>query len=399
MAGNMLDTSLPITTENDLLRPTIARLWRDSNWDVKRNIAPKWGSVMGDVFLGVQDDPMHGKVAIRILHPSHFTEVDKDGYGNIKAYTIEQKRTDPDNQLREVTYREEVWREGDDVVYELSRDGVPYSWGNESPQWRTPYGFVPMVHIQHEDDGAGWGMSSVGKKLGLFREIDNAISNIGDQVQKTVTPLILFSGMTRPANAPNTSPTTNPLAQDVGRDNVQALYATQPDAKAQFLVANLDIAAALDLVRLHMDQVERAYPELQLFSVMRDGNASASGESLRRRQAQAAVKVQAVRQNYDSALMTVQQMAIAIGGWRGYDGYSGFNLDSYTKGDLEHSIAKRGVFARDVIDDLAEAKMRAEVLKMFVDAGGNIATAARLAGLTEEDALALVEVEYGTVTQ
>jgi glycerol-3-phosphate dehydrogenase len=51
------------------------------------------------------------------------------------------------------------------------------------------------------------------------------------------------------------------------------------------------------------------------------------------------------------------------------------------------------------MDDLNEAKLRAEVVKMFVDAGGNITTAARLAGLTEEDALALVEVEYGTVTQ
>jgi hypothetical protein len=132
---------------------------------------------------------------------------------------------------------------------------------------------------------------------------------------------------------------------------------------------------------------------------MQEGNASASGEALRRRQSQAAVKVQAVRQNYDSALMTVQQMAIAIGGWRGYDGYGEFNLDSYAKGDLEHSIAKRGVFARDPMDDLNEAKLRAEVVKMFVDAGGNITTAARLAGLTEEDALALVEVEYGTVTQ
>jgi hypothetical protein len=43
LAGDMLDTSLPIQTANEMLRPAIARLWRDSNWDVKRNIAPKWG--------------------------------------------------------------------------------------------------------------------------------------------------------------------------------------------------------------------------------------------------------------------------------------------------------------------------------------------------------------------
>ncbi|GAG43726.1 unnamed protein product, partial [marine sediment metagenome] len=63
-------------------------------------------------------------------------------------------------------------------------------------------------------------------------------------------------------------------------------------------------------------------------------------------------KVLQRRGNYDAALVAVQQMAIAIGGWRGYEGYDGFNLESYKLGDLEHSITSRPVFEQDPLDEI-----------------------------------------------
>jgi hypothetical protein len=60
------------------------------------------------------------------------------------------------------------------------------------------------------------------------------------------------------------------------------------------------------------------------------------------------------RAGYDSALMRAHQMAVAIGGMRGYVGYQGFSLDSYRAGALEHSIGDRPVFAIDPLDRIEE---------------------------------------------
>lgn len=45
-------------------------------------------------------------------------------------------------------------------------------------------------------------------------------------------------------------------------------------------------------------------------------------------------------------------MAIAIGGFRGYEGHQGFDFESYAKGTLDHQIGDREVFTKDPMDDL-----------------------------------------------
>ena len=51
-------------------------------------------------------------------------------------------------------------------------------------------------------------------------------------------------------------------------------------------------------------------------------------------------------------MVATQQMAVAIGGFRGYEGYKGFDLGSYAKGDLEHSVMARPVFEEDPLDKI-----------------------------------------------
>jgi hypothetical protein len=47
------------------------------------------------------------------------------------------------------------------------------------------------------------------------------------------------------------------------------------------------------------------------------------------------------------------QMGIAIGGYRGYAGFEGFDLQSYGRGDLDISIAARPVFSEQKNDKIA----------------------------------------------
>ena len=77
-----------------------------------------------------------------------------------------------------------------------------------------------------------------------------------------------------------------------------------------------------------------------------------SGRALRIARQRCEAKVQARRVAYDDGLVRAQQMAVAIGGWRGYEGFAGFGLDSYRAGALDHRIGMRPVFQVDALDDI-----------------------------------------------
>ena len=72
---------------------------------------------------------------------------------------------------------------------------------------------------------------------------------------------------------------------------------------------------------------------------------------------------------YDDALVRAQQMALAIGGYRGLDGFQSFNLGSYIAGDLDHKIDKRPIFDKDPLDDLETEQTFWTVAKAARDAG------------------------------
>jgi hypothetical protein len=119
-----------------------------------------------------------------------------------------------------------------------------------------------------------------------------------------------------------------------------------------------------------------------------------SGKALRVARQRTETKVNQRRPNYDDGLKRAQQMAVAIGGFRGYEGYEGFGLGSYAAGDLEHHLAKRPVFAVDTLDDLERDQAFWAVAGQVKAAGGAGALALWLKqrGWSEEQVKA-VEVE------
>jgi len=115
-------------------------------------------------------------------------------------------------------------------------------------------------------------------------------------------------------------------------------------------VAPLDIGATAGYIDALLHELERDYPELQMDIWTTGGDVS--GRALRVARQRAESKVRQRRTAYDDAVVRAQQMAVAIGGMRKIEGFAGFGLESYASGDLEHSIAKRPVFAQDPLDDI-----------------------------------------------
>lgn len=352
--------ALPILTNNDALRAPIATLWRWSNWQTRKDALALWTTVMGDGAIKIIDDPERKKAYLKLVHPTTLKEVWTDDWGNVKEYEIEEWRADPrkpDSPIK-VRYTETARRSGSSVVYKTYLDGRLYAWDRTNgATWDVAYTFTPMVVLQHNDVGLDWGMSELLPGLPKFREVDDLASKLSDQVRKTVDAAWLMAGV-KPSdrNEPNLR-TDRSSSRDVvnqprdqsGRQKIP-MYWSGPDAKAQPLVAPLDITGVTNYILSILQGIEADYPEMT--ADKNNATGDISGKALRINRAPAENKVQQRRPNYDDAIVRAHQMAIAIGGMRVYPGFEGFSLNSYEAGDLEHQIADRPVFDKDPLDDL-----------------------------------------------
>ena len=360
--GQSIPSALPIETDNESLRPAVAQLWRDSGWQTKKSVYTLFGPTLGDVVLRVVDDPDRQKVYLEVTHPGKIEDLIVDPFGNVKGYTLVDYKPDPRPEVTsktKVKYTEKVWREPgtDDVFFSTSLNDRPYAWNGIAETWTEPYGFVPMIFVQHDNIGLGFGISEMHKGLPKFREVDDLASKTSDQIRKMVNSPWLFSGVQKSSKGvgkpqttgtdPDGSPT--PTDPETGRQEIPIFYGPA-GATATPLVANLDLAATLEHIRSITAEIERDYPELQ--DDIWNASEATSGRALRTARQRSESKVSERRPAYDDGLVRAHQMAIAIGGFRQYDGYEGFDLTSFESGNLDHRIGKRPVFQSDPLDEL-----------------------------------------------
>jgi hypothetical protein len=207
-----------------------------------------------------------------------------------------------------------------------------------------------MVHIQHDDVGLDWGWSELHANLPKFREADDVVSKLNDQIRKMVDAPWLFSGVDEPKKPLTTSSQAgtdqNP---EKGRETVPILYAKQ-GAEAKALVADLDIEATSSHINGLLKEIEREYPELTVD--VRDASADISGRALRLHRQPVEDKVRMRRPNYYNGICRATMMALSIGGFRQYEGFTGINLDSYAAGNLALTIGDTLVFNKDPQDEM-----------------------------------------------
>jgi hypothetical protein len=393
------DGAIPISTDNERLRAAIATLWKWSRWQVQKDILTTRGAVLGDAAIVVVDDTARGRTYLDLLHPGMLQEVTKDPFGNVKGYVISDLREDPDKASRTAAYTEIASRDGDWVVYETLRNGAPYAWpentnrtGEPVSTWREPYGFVPMVVVQHNDVGLEWGWSELHPVRAKVQEVDGIASQLGDQIRKTIDPIWLMKGMKRTTVEMSYTHTDSDRPEP-GREELQALWNVPTDGGAEAMVPELDIENVLAHIGSLLEEIERDV--LELSSDIHTASGDASGRALRTARQPVTAKVTGRRGNYDAAMVSAQQMAVAIGGFRGYDGYSGFSLDSYARGELDHSISERSVFSEDPLDDIEIGAAFWAAAKAAIDAGASLTGYLQDAGWDEER---IARVTTGTTT-
>jgi len=389
-------SALPIVTEYENLRPAIAQIWKWSNWFVKKDVLALWGAVLGDAFIRINDDPFKQRVYMTLVHPGTVKSVEKDEWGNIKSYVIEQLVDSPHDLKKKQVYSEVAYRSGENVVYETFIDGKPLknTYDAESGEFRSwwvlPYGFIPLVQVLHNDVGLDYGWSEYHAGISKIREVDDVASKLNDQIRKMVDSPWLFAGVADPkikkngtdlalAEQSQAGSTENP---ESGREKIPVIYGPM-GAEAKALVADLDISATGEQINALLKELERDYPELNVD--LKNAGGDISGRALRAHREPVTDKVNQRRVGYDDAIVRAQQMAVSIAGWREYEGFEGFNLESYAAGLLEHSIGERPVFAKDELDDIEIKKAFWDLVKIATTSGQSLPLFLKSEGWSDKD--------------
>jgi hypothetical protein len=371
--------SLPVQTDNPAVLRALSVLWRDSNIQLLKDVVTLHGAIEGDVFLRVSDDPERGQVTLERVPAPNVAELDRDPMGNIKGYVIEEKRL---FEGREVTYREEVSRDGDFVVYETFKDNAPFGWYGQPAAWEVAYGFVPMVHIQHNDVGLDYGWSEIHPARSKIQEVDEQASLLSDYLRKYSEPVWLVTGK-RQGNVSIDDGDSDGTDEDKpGRNRLRLVSGFPESAKAFPLVTDMRVGDTLAHISAIQEELERDYPELQT-DIWATG--ATSGRALRIARERVTSKAVQRRGNYDDGLARAQMMALSIGGMRNYPGYEGFDLDSYERGDIYHQIADRPVFPLDPQDEADISAAEWQAIKTAVDAGASLEGVLTMRGWAEEE--------------
>lgn len=345
--------AIPIVMSDGQLTDAIKQLWLWSNWRVQKSLYVRMGAKLGDVFLKVVDEPDAGKVRIEVLHPAKVRDVSLDAVGNVKSAAIEYQRRDTDDG-KYYKYTEIWYGENDEDkpwTVETLKNDAPFAYYNDATgkaiqQWENPYGFIPLVKVKHKDEGMKWGANPYQAQIGKIDELNDAASVTNDQLRKMLQPPWYFAGVGKPAELDASTP---------DRDQLSAIYGPK-ESQPFAMVTNLDITAAGVNIERMLMELERDMPELSMHRLREGGSLTAPG--VRSAYSDAIDRYSEAQGIYDDGLIRAQKMGISIGGFRGYEGFQGYNLDSYEKGDLEHFIKDRPIVA----DELSK-KERLEALQ------------------------------------
>ncbi len=395
--GDETPTALPIVTDNERLRPAIAQVWEWSNWGAKRQVVTLHGASLGDAILKVVDNPTTKKVYLQAAWPGTVADCEWDDNGNIKRIVFEYvtSENNVNYTYKEIIEHPSVHGQGSGVRFQTFKNNVPFAYpgnlydGRGVAEWFAPYDFVPVVHIPFVDAGIGWGTVGFQQVVRLIDETSAKASVINDQLAKELNPPLKAQGVR-----------AGDLVWATSDNSVPIVYLPKPPGESDLtpLVFDMSIDDAVVSLATDIEQIKELLPELQFSRDMRSGM---SGAALRTAYSPLISKIQSVRANFDDRLVRAQNMAVAIGGIRGYGPeFAGFSLDSYGAGALKHQIGNRPVLPRGQDEELAELKMRAEIMGLLVNAGADVYSAALAAGFDEEQAAAFLmgEVVSG-VTQ
>lgn len=340
--------AIPIVSKDTAIIDAIRNIFVWSRWGENKSLFVSQGANLGDVFLKVCDDRLKQKTRLEVIHPARVRQIETDSVGNITSAIIQYMRYDePDLSLQNpghngynavtsllqwYTYTEVItkdkfstYKNGELYPFYMDMNGQPVK------EWDNEYGFVPMVMANHNITGLKFGTNAYYNSTRKIDEVNDAASLLDDQIRKIVIPLLA---------AINVKKKEDVTVDASDKDKFVMLYMPEgSDIKP--VVSPIDIAGVGGNIDKILAEIERDLPELALQTIRTHGQLTAPG--VETAYADAIARIKQARGQYDAALVRALKMAISIGGYNAYEGFAGFSLDSYDKGDLDFAIKDRQV--------------------------------------------------------
>jgi hypothetical protein len=399
------------------LRAAIAHCWSISNWDVYKAVHVLHGTTMGDAAIYIRHDPDNQQVRKEILHPSLIKYVELDARGFVKRYILAEPRLDENKQVS--TYIETCEHgEGEEILFKTYRvkgggefsvvrwddyKGNLWAWegnndknGDARSEWSEPYGFVPLVLVQHINDGRMWGRSEIQPYIKKIAAIDDQASILDDSLRRILDPdyQANFQKSDTEVTFVDGTPTVN--KPKIGREQRKIFYTGANGNRIEPITVDIDVEGAVKNITMMLDNLEKDLPELMVLKA-----ANVTEETFFGMRDTVEAKVWERRAAYDKGEVRSLQMMIAIGGQYGYPGYEGFDLSSYKAGRMDFSIAERPVFpVSDSMVQKQNAAFLAAVSSAMQASQGMItfAMAAKIWGWSDEKIAELMEVQKMSIS-
>jgi hypothetical protein len=329
--------AIPVVAD-DAIRRALIRLFRWSNWNSEKQLYPRIGEKLGDVFINVIDDIESERVVLEVLMPEKVRYLKKDMAGNIKDIWIEYIEVPDDRPEIKAPLTglgktlPSPSRDRRRVTQVITPESITiYHDGDVYDAWDNPFGFVPVVHVKASDEGFKFG--NVRWMTSKIDEINSQAALLNDQMRKSVIPYIATIGGKLEKGSLARSGETMDEVLNIG-------VPLGGDVKA--IVPHVDIASALQNIQSQLDELREDHPELFLYELA-DMTVSPSGIALRQFFDLAVNKITGAQGVYDDALIRACQMAMTIGGVQGYQDFKAFNINSFDRGDLDFSFRERPV--------------------------------------------------------
>jgi hypothetical protein len=403
-----VQSAVPFSEDTpDALKSAVAQIWTWSNWQSKKSVEVRYGGALGDVFVEVVDDVEGGKVYLDVLWPGFICDLELDKAGNVKAYMMEYRVEE--REINEMGLYSVI----DTYVYRkmVDQDNILIYHNNQLVSATpNPYGFAPAVWIKFSDCGTDHGACAFAGSMEKIDELNNLISQVGDQVKKAVqnprllstgSPSIIKQYFDNDKRAANTEiPRSNADQEEV------LIMTAAADTKVQSLLGDLNIADA----GAHIDRIEaeikESHPELGFYQMLRE-MTQLTGPAADRIVGDVKARVYEAMANFDRANIALFQMSVAIAGMRLAEGAGGwaqrtdqqqkfgpYGLDSYKQGKLDMAIVPRQLLTPTRTEQALEKQTIWQAVKTAIDAGVPLESAAEdIAGLTPDQIAKLMQAK------
>lgn len=356
--ANLHDGALPFLYDNVAFDDALMQVLKWSNLGQQLSLYVHYAALFGDCGLWVVDDRFKQRVRIEVVHPSKIKAIEFDEVDNCRAVVFEYEREEvPDVEAmrpgrntaslfegpqKSYTYTLKVTQD----KFETFKNGEPFGFykdfdGTPISEWDNDYRFVPFKLARYMPTETGWGKNSYHNARNKINDLNDLASLIVDQVRNTVVPMLKAKNISQIRDANGQLTDSLSFSTD-DRTGIRVVKVTGQDVDIEPLVINLDIAAAHGVLDELISEVERDLPELALQRI-REQSGTLTAPGVRTGYSDAIGRIEEARKNLDPALMSAIQMAVSIGGIMGYDGFGGFNRDSFDNGEMDLTLKERPV--------------------------------------------------------